>query len=233
MTEVKKLQSNHIGTLQESSLHAALKIWYKKPGDKLEEPFENYLIDIVRDDLLIEIQTKNFSAIKKKITNLIQHNKMCLVHPISQDKWIINIDIQSNKILRRRLSPLHRSYIDIFEELIRIPDLISNPNLTIEIFLVQTEEIRKNDGKGSWRRRGWSICDKKLIGVLGKKEFNNPYDFLDFIPKSLDVPFTNFELAQSLNKPLRLARKMSYCLRKMGLIKVIGKKGNALIFDYL
>ncbi|KKM70057.1 hypothetical protein LCGC14_1444570 [marine sediment metagenome] len=47
MTEVKKLQNNHIGTLRENSLHAALKIWYQKPGDKLEEPFESYLIDIV------------------------------------------------------------------------------------------------------------------------------------------------------------------------------------------
>jgi len=232
MTEVKKLQNNHIGTLQESSLHATLKIWYSKPGDKLEEPFDNYLIDIVRDDLLIEIQTKNFSAIKKKIANLIQHHKMCLVHPISQDKWITNIDAQSNKIIRRRLSPLHRSYIDIFDELIRIPDMVSNPNLIIEIFLVQTEEIRKNDGKGSWRRRGWSICDQRLIGVLGKKEFNSPNDFLDFIPKSLGAPFTNFELAKSLNKPLRLARKMSYCLRKMGILKVIGKKGKYLLYGF-
>ncbi len=231
MIDLKKLQNN-IGTLQESSLHATLKKWIEKPGDKLEEPYGNYLIDIVRDDLLIEIQTKNFSAIKKKIVNLIQHHKICLVHPISQDKWITNIDVQFNKIIRRRLSPLHRSYIDIFEELIRIPDLISHPNLTIEIYLVQTEEIRKNDGKGSWRRRGWSICDRKLIGVLGKKEFRNPYDFLDLIPKILDIPFTNLELAQALNRSIRLARKMSYCLRKMGILNVIGKKSKYLLYDF-
>lgn len=232
MTEVKKLLNSHIGTLQESSLHSALKRWYEIPGDKLEEPIENYLIDIVRDDLLIEIQTKNFSAIKKKIANLIQNHKMCLVHPISQDKWITSIDAKSNKLIRRRLSPLHRSYIDIFDELIRIPNLISNPNLTLEIFLVQTEEIRKKDGKGSWRRRGWSICDRKLIGVLGKKEFNNPHDFLDFIPKSLKIPFTNAELAYTLEKPLSLAQKMSYCLRKMGILKIIGKRGKWLLYGF-
>ncbi|GAH22184.1 unnamed protein product, partial [marine sediment metagenome] len=35
-------------------------------------------------------------------------------------------------------------------------------------------------------------------------------------PTSLKSPFTNIDLAYSLKKPLNLARKMSYCLRKMG-----------------
>ena len=51
-------------------------------------------------------------------------------------------------------------------------------------------------------------------------------------PITLKPPFTNIELAYSLKKPLCLARKMSYCLRKMGLIKVVGKKGRSFIFDY-
>jgi hypothetical protein len=49
---------------------------------------------------------------------------------------------------------------------------------------------------------------------------------------SLKTPFTNAELARSLKKPLNLAQKMSYCLRKMGIIKVVGKKGRSFIFNY-
>jgi len=231
MTETKKSQSNSIGTLNEKTLHADLKWLFSESHDQLEKRVENFVIDIVRDDLLIEIQTANFTNIRKKLEKLVQNHKVCLVHPIVRDKWIINIDTKLDKTIRRRLSPKHCSYIDIFEELIRIPDMISHPNFAIEIILVQIEEVRENSGNGSWRRKGWSICDKKLISVLERKEFRNPSDFLNFIPKSLEPPFTNFELAHSLKKPLRLARKMSYCLRKMGMLKVIGKRGRAYLYD--
>lgn len=231
MTETKKSQSNSIGTLNEKTLHADLKWLYSESHDQLEKRVENFVIDIVRDDLLIEIQTANFTVIRRKLEKLIQNNKVRLVHPIITDKWIINIDTKLDKTIRRRLSPKHCSYIDIFEELIRIPDMISHPNFEIEIILVQIEEVRENSGNGSWRRKGWSIYDKKLISVLERKEFRNPSDFLNFIPKSLEPPFTNFELAHSLKKPLRLARKMSYCLRKMGMLKLIGKRGRAYLYD--
>ena len=116
--------------------------------------------------------------------------------------------------------------------MIRIPELIFNPNFTIELPLVQIEEYRKNDGNGSWKRNGWSIYNRKLVKVLEQKSFNTPMDFLMLKPITLKPPFTNIELAYSLKKPLSLARKMTYCLRKMGLIKVVGKKGRSFIFDY-
>lgn len=222
---------NHIGILHESSLHAALKLWYKEPSDQLEMPIDNFIIDIVRNTLLIEIQTTNFSMIRKKLEKLIQNHKVRLLYPIIKDKWIINLDSQWKRI-RKRLSPKHNSYIDIFTELIRIPYMVSHPNFTIEAILVQTEEIRKNDGKGSWRRKGWSIYDQKLLRIIDRKEFCNPTDFLMFMPKNLDNPFTSAELAFSLKKPIKLARKMIYCLRKMGLIKIVGKKGKAFLYRF-
>ena len=226
------ISSNDIGTLNESSLHSTLKLRYKKAEDQLEVPIENFVIDIVRDDLLIEIQTKNFSSIKNKLETLLKNHRVRLIHPIVKDKWIINMDQQTSKIISKRLSPSHQSYLDIFEELIRIPDLISNPNLTIELVVVQIEEFRINDGKGSWRRKGWSIYDKKLVNIVEKKEFCSPIDFLMLKPSTLKPPFTNADLAYSLKKPLRLAQKMSYCLRKMGIIKVVGKCGRSMLFDY-
>ncbi|GAG71267.1 unnamed protein product, partial [marine sediment metagenome] len=59
-----------------------------------------------------------------------------------------------------------------------------------------------------------------------------PIDFLMLKPNSLRTPYTNIELAHSLNKPLRLAQKMSYCLRKMEMVKVVGKKGRSFLFDF-
>ncbi|MFW9823804.1 MAG: hypothetical protein ACFFE4_12750 [Candidatus Thorarchaeota archaeon] len=224
--------STSIGTLHESSLHAALKMWYKESKDQLEVTIDNYVIDIVRDDLLIEIQTRNFSSIKKKLKNLIENHRIQLIYPIIQDKWIINIDSHSHRVISDRLSPKHNSYVGIFEELISIPELILNPNFTIELPLIQIEEYRKNDGKGSRRRKGWSVYDRKLVKIIERKQFYTPLDFLMLKPVSLKTPFTNAELAYSLVKPLKLAQKMTYCLRKMGILKVVGKQGNFFIFDY-
>lgn len=232
MTEPIFNASHSIGTLQESSLHADLKSWYKESEDRLEVPIESFIIDIVRNDLLIEIQTKNFSKIKRKLEILVQNHKLLLIHPIVKDKWIVNLDSHSNRIISKRLSPTHKSYIDIFEELIRIPELVSNPNFSIELPLVQIEEYRKKIGIGGWRRRGWVISDRKLVKVLERKTFYTPIDFLMLKPPSLSTPFSNLDLALSLKKPIHLARRMSYCLRKMGIIKIAGKKGRAYLFDY-
>ncbi|MFX0024339.1 MAG: hypothetical protein ACFE9S_18620 [Candidatus Hermodarchaeota archaeon] len=223
---------NQIGKLNETTFHTDLIWLYSESNDQLEKKVGNYIVDIVRDDLLIEIQTKNFSNIRSKIETLMQKNKVKLVHPIIQDKWIINLDTQLNKIIRRRLSPLHCSYINVFEELIRIPKMISHPNFSIEILLVQIEEIREKSDRGSWRRKGWTIYDKKLFRVIESKKFHNPIDFLYFIPRNISIPFTNKELAEKLKKPLRLAQKVSYCLRKMDMLKIVGKNGNALLFDF-
>jgi hypothetical protein len=49
--------------MNEYSLHSAIKNWYSLPGDKFEVRIDDFIVDIVRETLLIEIQTKNFSAI--------------------------------------------------------------------------------------------------------------------------------------------------------------------------
>jgi hypothetical protein len=54
-----------IGLLNEKPLHASLKQWYARPGDRFEVPVDGFVIDVVRDDLLIEIQTRNFSSLKR------------------------------------------------------------------------------------------------------------------------------------------------------------------------
>ncbi len=56
-----------IGLLNEKPLHASLKEWYAQPGDQFEVPVDGFVIDIVRDDLLLEIQTGSFASIKSKL----------------------------------------------------------------------------------------------------------------------------------------------------------------------
>ena len=84
-------QPRDIGRLNELSLHAGLKRWYARPGDRLEAPVDGYVIDLVRGELLIEIQTGSFSAIKRKILDLVSRGPVRLVHPITREKWIVKV----------------------------------------------------------------------------------------------------------------------------------------------
>ncbi|MBM2850413.1 MAG: hypothetical protein HW418_3355 [Anaerolineales bacterium] len=71
-----------IGTLRETSLHAALKAWYAQPGDEMEASVEGYQIDLRRGAQLIEIQTRNFAALKRKLTQLVERHPVRLVGPL-------------------------------------------------------------------------------------------------------------------------------------------------------
>ena len=216
--------------MTEYSLHSEIKDWYKIPGDELEAKVEDFIIDILRGKLLIEIQTGNFSAIKKKLEKLLVNNQVRLVYPIAKLKWIVYVS-REGEVVRRRKSPKKGKLIDLFYELVHTPGLIKDRNFSVEVLLIEEEEIRCNDGRGSWRRKGVSIKDRKLLTVFDRIAFDNNQDFLEFLPKELDGYFTNKVLALKLGISVGLAQKISYCLRKMGTISLVGKKRNELMFQ--
>jgi hypothetical protein len=224
------LEQTGINIKHEKSLHSSIKQWYAVPGDRLEVKVDKYIIDLVREDSLVEIQTKNFSAIGNKLRDLIKYNKVRLVHPIAIEKYIVTIKGE-DELVSRRKSPKKGKLVDLFDELIRIPDLIAEENFTLEILMTKEEEIRCNDGKGSWRRKGISIKDRKLMQVVEKVIFNNKEDFLSFLPMGLPECFTNKNLAACLKITISKARKVTYCLRKMEIIKQVGKYRNEIIFE--
>ena len=162
-----------IGSLNESKLHYQIKELYKKRNDKLESKVDGYFIDINRDELLIEIQTKNFGSIKKKISKLLNNHKLLIIYPIPYIKWISKIDKNTNEIITKRKSPKKGNFLDVFDEMIRFPSFINHKNFSLEIILTEINEIRCDDGKGSWRRKGVSIIDRELIKIHDKMLLKN------------------------------------------------------------
>jgi hypothetical protein len=224
--------ANHqIGTLGEKNLHAALKTWCARRGDELEVEVDGFQVDIVRDQLLIEIQTRNFSSQRRKLRTLVEKHPVRLVFPVAQEKWITRLGPDGKTEVGRRRSPKKGKIFDIFRELVSIPDLIAKDGYSLEVLLIREEEFRCDDGKGSWRRKGWSISDRRLIKVVSSHLFQAPKDFLDLLPAELKDPFSTLELASAIEQPHWLAQKMAYCLRHMGAIQVKGKKGNALLYS--
>jgi hypothetical protein len=119
--------------------------------------------------------------------------------------------------------------VDIFGELVHIPHLLGHPNLTVELLLIQEEEIWRDDGQGSWRRKRWSIADRRLLGVVKQVALAEPADFLALLPAGLPAPFTNHDVAAGLRCSPAQALKMTYTLRQLGLLEVVGKQGNSFL----
>ena len=217
----------------EKSLHSSIKKYYSKPGDRLEVKLEGYVIDIVRDDLLIEIQTKNFSAMKNKLKTLLQNHKVQLVYPIAKEKYICTLENDNHTIISNRKSPKKGCLEDLFSELIRIPGLINHVNFSFVVLITKEQEIRCKDGKGSWRRKGVSLVDKHLLEVSEIIHLTCKEDFLRFIPDTLPEAFTNKNLAKALSINTAKATKITYCLKKMGIIEEVGKAKRELLYKVI
>ncbi len=218
-------------TVGEKSLHEAIKHWYARPNDRLEVEIDKYIVDIVRDDLLIEIQTHNFSSIKAKLAALLNRHTVKLVHPISKKKWIIRVDRDGKTVLSKRKSPKKGRVENMFSELVYIPDMLKHRNFSLEILFIHSEEILINDGRGSWRRKGWSIHDSRLVEVVSNATFSTPSDLNRLLPSALPAVFTSFDLAKALRLRLSDSRRMVYCLRHMGTIHVVGKHGRTILYS--
>ena len=211
-----------IGLLNEKPLHASLKRWYARPGDRFEVPVDGFVIDIVRDDLLIEIQTRNFSSIKVKLNKLARSHQIRLIYPIVQEKWIV-------RGATRRKSPKRGRLEDLFWELVSIPQLLANPNFSLEVLMIRQEEVRRYDGKRKWRSRGWVIEGRQLLEVLDQRLFGHSADWLGFLPNGLES-FTTSDLATGIATGRELAQKMAYCLREARMIELVGRRGRANLY---
>lgn len=218
-----------IGLLNEKPLHASLKQWYARPGDRFEVMVDRFVIDIVRDDLLIEIQTGNFSSIKSKLTNLVRYHRVRLVYPIVQEKWIVRSATRNGTEAIRRKSPKKGRMEDLFWELVSIPQLLSNQNFSLEVLMIRGEEVRRYTNAKRRMRKRWLLEGRRLLDVLDQRSFGQSADWLRFVPDGLES-FTTSDLAGRMNTRRDLAQKMAYCLREARMIELIGKRGRANLY---
>jgi hypothetical protein len=219
--------SSGVGTLKETHLHAALKQWCAQPGDRLEVPVGRFVVDIVRGEQLIEIQTRSFSSMRGKLDALLDEHPIHIVHPIAGRKWIVR-GPHAGKPAHRRKSPKVGCVHDVFAELVSFPSLIDHPNLSLEVLITDQEEVRRFDGNTSWRRKGWAVVERRLLEVTDRLSIDSPNDLTQLLPPELPESFTTADLAAGIQRPQRLGQQMAYCLRGAGVIEISGKRGNAL-----
>lgn len=218
----------NIGTFNESNLHLSLKQRYSDGPFQFERPVDGYIVDVERADRIVEIQTRGFGTLRSKIPRLLERKSVTLVHPIAHRKTIVKKT--ADGVQTRRLSPKRGSLFDIFEELVFAPTLLDLEGFELDVVLTQEEEVREFIGKRAWRRRGWRVCERRLIEINSTHTFRSTQELLNTLRPDLPDLFTTEDLARIMKGSRRLAQKAAYCLRVSGAIEPVSKRGNAQVY---
>ena len=225
-------ESPGLSTYREGSLHASAKKIYAREGGSTEQSVGGYVVDVVRDDELIEIQTASFASAARKLRRLVADHRIVLVHPIAVERWLLRGDADG-AVTGRRRSPKRGLPLDVFEELVAFPELVAHPNFRLELLMIREEEIRGPIAEGVRYRypRQWRRLDRRLLEVVETIRIDGPADLLDLLPEGLPSPFTTADIVAGSKRSKRLAMRAAYCLVKSGATRNVGRAGRLLTYE--
>lgn len=207
-----------IGTLNEGTLHAQLKELEAEPGDRFEVEMEGFVIDIVRGEQLIEIQTGGAGAMGRKLDALLESHSIRVVHPVAVCTYLNTPD----KPARR--SPVKGSAYDVFDWLVGVPTLLDHPNFSLDVLLIEEDRFREHDPTLRRRRGGWRVVDRRMRTLVDRHEYRNVEDLLALLPDGLSEVFTTADLATTAAISRRRAQQMAYCLRHTDAVVEVDRR---------
>jgi len=216
----------------ETSLHRQLKAHYAGADGLQEVVCDGYRIDAVRDGELVEIQHASLAAIRDKLRRLLAVHRVRLVKPIVVNKVLVKLNGRGGAEISRRRSPKRGVLLDLFDELVYLTRVFPHERLVVEALLVDVEE-RRYPGRGKRRRRSdrdFQIDDQHLVRIVSTHAFATTDDLRRLLPRRLPKQFHTGDLAARLKTPRWTAQRIAYCLREMGAVTVVGKRGNAVLY---
>lgn len=220
-----------IGTLSEKTVHAVLKNYYAPDTDMHEIPIENYVADIYTGSEIIEIQTRSFHNMRKKLAAFLPLYPVTIVYPIAHVKWLSWIDEKTGEASPRRKSPKKGNAYQAFIELYKIRPFLTNPNLRLRLDLIDMEEYRLLNGWSHDKKKGSDRYDRIPEKFVEEVCIDRREDYMQFIPYDIKEPFTTKEFAKSAKIPVRLAQTVLLILTDQKVVERIGKQGNSYLYE--
>jgi hypothetical protein len=190
-----------------------------------------YVVDVLRKGTIYEIQTRNFAAIKNKLAVLSKEWRVVVVYPIPVTKWILRTD-KEGSVMYRRKSPKTGTCFDVFNEVIYLTSVLPDPSITLELSFLEIEEEHCDDGLGSWKRKGVSVINRKLLSVISTTSLSEPEEYRRLLNIPTDIPFTTSDIELSSGVSKRLATRIAYFLRNSGMTVLIGKTGRKNLYQW-
>lgn len=220
-----------IAGVMESTLHRELKLLYAGTTEDVEVRVDGFRIDAVIGRTLFEIQQASLGALREKVRTLLERHRVVVVKPIAARKLLLRKATKNGPIVSSRYSPLRQTLFHLFHDLVYFVKVFPHRRLTLEVVLVEQEEIRVT--KVRRRRFGpdYRVEDVRLTKVVSKTQFRTVADLRALLPVGLPSQFTTADLAREAGIPRWLAQKMAYCLRETGAVSSLGKRGRSWLYQ--
>ena len=223
-------KQNGIGTLGEKTLHAVLKCYFEPYEDNQEIHLGGYVADIVGENGVIEIQTRNFYALRKKLERFLEFCNVTVVFPIAKIKYLSWLDADTGEIVSKRKSPKQGNIYDAIKELYKIKYTLDNPRMNFCAVMLELEEIRYLNGWSKDKKRASTRCDRIPIDIFDEIYINNVFDYKFFIPDNLPAEFTSLDFAKCAKIRRNVAQNTINILCYLELIKKVGKNGKSNLY---
>ena len=120
---------------------------------------------------------------------------------------------------------------DAFFELYKIKNLLKHPNLSVHLVLMDIEEYKLLNGWNYTRKRGATRYDRVPLGVRKIVELDRPEDYMQFVPIDLEDEFIVKDFAKAAMVHEDTARLSLNILNYLGVVRRVGKKGNAYVYS--
>ena len=227
----QNLSKNGIGTLCEKTIHAVLKTYFSPETQYQEQKVSNYVADIFKDNQIIEIQTRNFNTLRRKLDAFLPEHDVTIVYPVAHTKWLCWVNEETGEVSKPRKSPKTGSPVQIFPELYRIKNYLTHPNLHLHIVMLDVEEYRLLNGWSKDKKRGSSRNDGIPVALSDEFIIRETSDYVQLIPDSLPTQFTTKDYKKAAHISQSGAWTALNILAHVQVIKQVGKQGNALVFE--
>ena len=221
---------NGVGTLQEKTIHAVLKNFYEPDSSKQEQKIAGFVADIFTGQEIIEIQTRGFYKLRRKLEAFLPLYPVTIVYPVNHHKCLRWVNQTTGEVSKPRKSPKTGSALSIFPELYRIKMFLPHNNLKFHIVLLDVEEYRLLDGWSKDHKKGSSRNDGIPTDLYDIVTLETQSDFARLLPEELPEEFTSADLRQQLHCNKALAGVMLNILSHIGIVHKTGKIGNNIVY---
>jgi len=227
------LQGNGIGTLSEKTIHAVLKHYYSPDASCHEQKVKNFVADILIEDHIIEIQTRHFYTLRRKLEAYLPEYEVTIVYPIAHTKWLSWINEETGEVSKPRKSPKTGVAYQIFPELYKIKEYLVNPNLRLKIIIMDLEEYRFLDGWSQDKKKGSTRNDGIPVALFDEMVIATKDDYHKLLPANLPKQFTTKDYKKAAGVSQGIASTALNILYHMNTIDRVGKQGNAFLYEVI
>ena len=217
-----------IGTLGEKSLHSTVKQYISPDVATQEIKCGSFVADILCDGEIFEIQTRGFEHLRKKLAYFLPEFKVTVVYPIPAKKWVVKMNRHTGECSERRKSPKKCTVYDVFSELYKIRPFIAHPHFSLRLLLLEVTDYRITSGNPKDRGERFERMPSALLEDV---TLHSLLDYEMFLPEDLPRPFTSKDLKATAKIPLSVAQHTLLVLTDLGVVKRVGKSGNAYLYE--